>query len=843
MRKYKTMGIYVLVFLFILCLNLNSQIIKDFRVNGDTVGIYTYNSQSVVEIFDGGNAIVVWEDLRNSVVNLYGQVYDNTGDPIGTNFKVSTNSGNLSETRPAISSYGDSLFVVWESGYSQWLLSDGSQSGLSFSLQNDPMNFPDAAVNDSGVFVVWYSDDYEIFLKRFNFNGDSLSPRVVVNDDTTGDQLSPNIATNDNGNLVVVWQDFRNGDNFDIYGQLFDQTGLKIDTNILLNEEYEDTNQVFPCCALDSAGNFVVVWEGARSGDRSIYARQFDSLGHAWASGFRVNTNAYGNFQFNPYCATDKSGSFIVVWMRDYNIYGQRFDNMSNFVGNNFQIDQCSGSGFQDDPVISMNENNFVVSWSDTRYGNSIYKRRFSNDGTAVENEVKVNDVDGTLDQNFPAVAMGDDGSSIITWYDEKSGIFFRRYDSLGNPLSGDFQVSLGSWPDVSVAGNGSFVIIYSDMPDVNYQMFNPEGNPIGSPSPVNDTSGGTGFYSSIDMNESGSFIIAWTDFRSGCDIFAQRFDSLGDTIGINYEVDDDPGESWKTNVSVALTALGKCLISWSDVRNGNYDIYARLFDAEGNPVGTDFRIDNDAGTSDQVFTDAAPLPGDNFIIVWEDERSPSGIYAQVLDSAGSLVGTNFKVSDAFGYRPSLGVSPSGGFVVAWHDSSSGDYDIYAQRYNPDYSPDNVNYRVNNEIEGVNPDQRYADIATNGTNIMYTWQDAKWQRGYDIAAKLVRWDLSSIDEEILLELSTMILPNIPNPFINSTIIRFQTDKKQAIKIKLFDLSGRLINTLLDGVVEAGIYDLEWKGTDAKGKIVPVGLYFCRLEAEEKIFTQKIVRLK
>jgi hypothetical protein len=209
----------------------------------------------------------------------------------------------------------------------------------------------------------------------------------------------------------------------------------------------------------------------------------------------------------------------------------------------------------------------------------------------------------------------------------------------------------------------------------------------------------------------------------------------------------------------------------------------------------------------------------------------------------GVPVDKNFRVSDTTGYRPSVSVSPSGGFVVTWIDSRDGNYNIYAQRYNPDYSPYSVNYKVNNELEGLNPEQESPDVATNGTNIIFTWRDPKWQRGYDIAAKVVDWSFTSIDEKEPVEISEMLLPNLPNPFINSTLIRYQIDNKQKISIKIYDISGRLITTLLDGIVEPGIHKLHWNGQDNKNNKVAAGIYFCRLTAGNKFQSKKIIILK
>jgi len=770
---------------------------------------------------------------------------------------VSTRHGGVDEYYPAVSSYGDSLLVVWEYGYAQWLLSNGTQSSSTFYLQSGTVYIPDVAVSDSGFFVVWRyyvsGSGNEIFLKRFNLDGDSLGPRMVVNDDgTSNNQQDPRIAMDMSGNFVVVWEDNRSGSDWDIYGQLFDASGSKVGFNLLINDDGISSNQYNPFCEMDSAGNFVVVWEDRRNGDYDIYGQRFDPTGDTTGLGgnFLINDDGGSWYQNDPSCGMDKLGNFVVVWGDDrdgLNIYGQIYDNGGNPQGINFRIDQCPGTEGQYDPSVSMNESNFVVTWEDNRNATSIYKRRYNNNGTPVGNEVRVDDTDGTKNQYHPAIDMNAAGNVVVTWEDYRipNGIYFQRLTADGAPIGVNSRIYYGNGPDVSVAGDGSFVITYQYSQDIRYQMFTPAGDSTGPQRTVNDTSYSYRYYPSIDMDAIGNFIISWNDYRDGnSDIYAQRFDSLGDIIGVNFRVNDDVGTTAQEKPVVAVSPSGRFLITWYDDRNGDYDIYGQVYDASGSPVSTNFRIDSDAGTNGQSHPDAAMLSDGNFIVAWGDYRSPVGIYAQVIDSLGTPVGVNFKVSDAAGTYPSVSASPTGGFVVTWHCyQGSNPANIFAQRYKSDYSPDSLNYQVNNEIEGLNPDQYNSDVASDGTNIIFTWQDPKWQKGFDIAAKVVEWNFTSIDEIDTFTKSIRLLPNIPNPFTKSTIIRYSVDKTREIKIGIYDNTGREVCTLVDGKVGTGVHQLTWNGMNSKGDGVPAGIYFCRLESGNKVQSRKMVLIR
>jgi hypothetical protein len=854
MSKLKTLPIFTLILFFIMIPTLYAQIVKDdFRVNNDTIG--GTNAEADVEILENGEEIIVWRDERNGNTNNYGQVYDNTGTPVSTNFKVSTFDGSYTEYTPSISSFGDSLLVIWQYRYGQWLLSDGSQEGQTFNLNSGILYSPDAAVSDSGFFVVWHytfsTNGFEIFLKRFNHNGDSIGPRITINDAGTNNQRDARIAMNNDGYSVVVWRDDRNSSSYpDVYGQLLNPSGAKTGGNFRINDNPTGSSvQYHPSCAMDFEGNFIVVWTDYRDGSNTnIYGQRFDNSGNPLGGNFLITDAEENSTQYSPSCATDSAGNFVVVW-QDYrdgyaNVYGQIFDTSGVAQGANFRIDQNSGSANANNPRISMNENNFVVTWYITINSyTSIFKRRFDNDGTPVGDEVKVNDLDGTAGQLYPTIDMSISGNIVATWSDYRypQGIYFQKLDTLGNKVGENVHIAYGHSPDLAVAEDSSFVITYEYSSDIYYQRIRPSGDTIGSPIIISDTDVGYRSISEVDIDSDKNAVAAWHDSRNGDDdIYAQMMDSAGAFVGINFKVNDDPGTEEQAYPDVAMSPSGKFLIIWYDYRNGNNDIYGRIYQPDGTPTGSDFRIDS-GGVFEQYYPKAEYLPDGNFIVVWQDYRIPYGIYAQIIDSMGVHIDTNFRVSDHRGHAPSVSVAPTGEFVITWQDYSSNQYDIYAQKYNADYSPDSTNFKVNNEIEGINPNQDWPDVVTDGNNYIFAWQDSKWQKGWDIAAKVFKWEQGGVEENE--SASTMLLQNFPDPFLNSTTIFYQIGRKQDFSIKIYNLSGMLINTLVEGTAEPGIHSFNWKGKDKKGKDVPAGIYFCRLTTESTTHSIKMMLLR
>ena len=87
--------------------------------------------------------------------------------------------------------------------------------------------------------------------------------------------------------------------------------------------------------------------------------------------------------------------------------------------------------------------------------------------------------------------------------------------------------------------------------------------------------------------------------------------------------------------------------------------------------------------------------------------------------------------------------------------------------------------------------------------------------------------------------------NAPNPFNPSTTISYSIAEGTAshVSLKVYDLRGRLVTTLVDEVSEAGNYTVNWDGRNKIGRQVASGVYFYRLGAGDFIQTRKMVLLK
>ena len=85
--------------------------------------------------------------------------------------------------------------------------------------------------------------------------------------------------------------------------------------------------------------------------------------------------------------------------------------------------------------------------------------------------------------------------------------------------------------------------------------------------------------------------------------------------------------------------------------------------------------------------------------------------------------------------------------------------------------------------------------------------------------------------------------NYPNPFNPTTNVNIQLPEQNNLIVSIYDVSSRLINTLVDEKLDAGFYSIEWNGKDKFGQAVPTGVYFMKVVSGDFTATKKMVYIK
>ncbi len=88
-----------------------------------------------------------------------------------------------------------------------------------------------------------------------------------------------------------------------------------------------------------------------------------------------------------------------------------------------------------------------------------------------------------------------------------------------------------------------------------------------------------------------------------------------------------------------------------------------------------------------------------------------------------------------------------------------------------------------------------------------------------------------------------LLPNTPNPFVKTTNISYQIQKSCKVFLKIYDIAGQLINTLVDEHQNSGFHTARWDGRDAGGREVSNGIYFIELKSDNESITKKVIKLR
>lgn len=111
------------------------------------------------------------------------------------------------------------------------------------------------------------------------------------------------------------------------------------------------------------------------------------------------------------------------------------------------------------------------------------------------------------------------------------------------------------------------------------------------------------------------------------------------------------------------------------------------------------------------------------------------------------------------------------------------------------------------------------------------------------------WIISEIEREVTgfdggpTPGALALRQNYPNPFNPRTRIDFVMPSAGKANVTVFDVRGRMVATIIDGVLEAGPHSISWDGRNSSGRPAGTGIYFYRLDAYGTVLTRKMVLLR
>jgi Ca2+-binding RTX toxin-like protein len=289
---------------------------------------------------------------------------------------------------------------------------------------------------------------------------------------------------------------------------------------------------------------------------------------------------------------------------------------------------------------------------------------------------------------------------------------------------------------------------------EIRAQIFEADGTPVGAEFTVNSADPGDQTNAVVARLAGGGFVIAWEDREFGSDtsgsairyrVYAADGTPLGPDRLANTTISQDQSEP-----SIAGLEGGGFVITWTDYSQTGDDtsgtaLRGQLFDAEGDPTGSEFLV-NTVTHRGQTGSSVVAQSGGGFAVVWED-GSPQGtwngmvsredlgsdIAIQIFDSSANKVGPQRVVDDmvppafyVFGESPvritaqdAVAVVLEGGAIaVAWRDA----YDGYVKTrlLNSDGTPSTAVFNVGDWTGAFLPPPAIVALAGGGYAVSWT---------------------------------------------------------------------------------------------------------------------------
>jgi len=496
----------------------------------------------------------------------------------------------------------------------------------------------------------------------------------------------------------------------------------------------------------------------------------------------------------------------------------------------------CTASGIQSyQTIVSDGSGGAIITWADARTGTAdIYAQRINSSGTVQWSVDGVVICTATGGQYTPKIVRDGSGGAIITWADNRSGtndIYAQRINLSGAVQWAVDGVAICTATGVQFSqaiasdGSGGAIITWQDARTGSSDIY---ARKINSDGVVQWTADGVAictasspqFNPTIVSDGSGGAIITWEDTRGfGSDIYAQRINSSGTVQWTANGVIVCGASGSQNNPMIVSDDVTGAIITWQDYRStSNADIYAQRINSNG---VVQWISNGEAICTTTVYDQVVPTitndGASGAIITWSDHRTGTDvIYAQRINSSGAVQWTSEGVVISnfatVATNQQIVSDDAGGAIITWEDSRG---DIYAQRINLSGV---VQWTANGVGIGTGGSSPTIVSSGSGLAIIATG-------GTDISA-------SQLDGNGLLPVGLTLVPdkfrlsqNYPNPFNPSTTIQFGLPNASYVTLKIFNILGQEVASLINEKREAGQHSVQWNAHSLAS-----GVYFYRLYA-------------
>lgn len=260
-----------------------------------------------------------------------------------------------------------------------------------------------------------------VFARVYDAQGAAVGDAFRVNTTIRGTQHSPSVAVESDGDFVIVWAGRGIADKSGVFLQRYSSDGTRLGDEVIVNTTLGGT-QSSPSVAVNDNGAFVVAWEGAGRGDTSgVFFRRFNTEG-ALGTEARANTTV-DDHQQGASVAYLESGEFVIGWQSrhqdgsDWSVQSQLYNTVGLPVGAETQLNSTTADSQSEVAITADPTGGYVATWQSRGQdgdGWGVVGRRFGADGTAAA-EVVINEATAG-NQVAPAIAVAEDGQWLATW-------------------------------------------------------------------------------------------------------------------------------------------------------------------------------------------------------------------------------------------------------------------------------------------------------------------------------------------------------------------------------------------------------------------------------------------
>ncbi len=363
---------------------------SDKLVNADGQGA---NSLEPDIALAGSNiSAITFTDQRNDYGDVFVQLVDFGGNPIGANLKANSDNAGCLQDEPAIAATSSKIIVVWNDSRPVKGITGNRIFGRFL-----------------GTDGTWLGDDFLI--------SDSL--------DVSAKQ-SPDVAMASDGSAMVVWENYRNGTPH-IYGRLYDASGDAVGEEYAISTVGTDIDNVKPSVSVDGSDNFTVAWveHGNPAGTVADFAR------------FNVSGGSLGRFEYTGDidamdAVVNSDGDIYILWTENSSatdLYLTVLDNTGAVINPYLPVTGLTDAAPQNLSVSVDNQDVALLTWTDARISQrrAYYQLIAANYNRIGGNLVVTDFFGGAV---LSSRMVGNDATARLVWCDNRSdgfNVYMRR--------------------------------------------------------------------------------------------------------------------------------------------------------------------------------------------------------------------------------------------------------------------------------------------------------------------------------------------------------------------------------------------------------------------------------